>query len=265
MATHSRAPTTARSFKAPRTIMALILREMETTYGRSAGGYLWAILEPVAGIALLTFLFSLAFRSPPIGTNFAMFYATGILPFLCYMDVSQKLAQSLRFSRQLLFYPGVTFVDALVARFVLNFLTQIMVFYILIFGIQTIYDTRTILDLPAITISLAMAGVLAAGIGVMNCFLTSAYPAWERVWAILNRPMFIISCIFFTFESVPHPYRDILWYNPLVHIVGAMRSGFYPGYDAGYVSHAYVFGLGLVLLVLGLVLLKRFHRDILNF
>ena len=27
---------------------------MGTTYGRSPGGYLWAILEPVAGIALLS-------------------------------------------------------------------------------------------------------------------------------------------------------------------------------------------------------------------
>lgn len=265
MATQSSAPKTARRFKSSRTIFALVLREMETTYGRSPGGYLWAVLEPVAGIALLTFLFSLAFRAPPIGSNFAMFYATGMLPFLCYMDVSQKLSQSLRFSQQLMFYPGVTFVDALAARFILNYLTQIMVFYILIFGIIAFYDTRTILDLPAILLSLAMAGVLAAGVGTLNCFLLSIYPLWERMWAILNRPMFIISCIFFTFENVPNPYRDILWYNPLIHIVGGMRGGFYPGYDTSYVSAAYVFGVGLVLLAIGLALLKRFHRDILNF
>ena len=30
-----------------RTISALIMREMQTTYGRSPGGYLWAVLEPV--------------------------------------------------------------------------------------------------------------------------------------------------------------------------------------------------------------------------
>jgi hypothetical protein len=47
-----------------RTITALILREMATTYGRSPGGYLWAVLEPVAGVALLSLVFSLALRNP---------------------------------------------------------------------------------------------------------------------------------------------------------------------------------------------------------
>ena len=51
------------------TVIALMLREMSATYGRSSLGYLWAILEPVAGIFLLTFVFSLAFcRSWPIWT-----------------------------------------------------------------------------------------------------------------------------------------------------------------------------------------------------
>ena len=37
-----------------RVVFALIIREMSTTYGRSAGGYIWAILEPVGAIALMS-------------------------------------------------------------------------------------------------------------------------------------------------------------------------------------------------------------------
>jgi len=63
---------------------------------------------------------------------------------------------------------------------------------------------------------------------------------------------------------VPANYREYLWYNPLVHIVGLMRRGFYPTYDATYVSVTYVFGVALVTLVFGLIFLKRYHREILN-
>ena len=42
------------------------------------------------------------------------------------LDISRKIAQSLSFSRQLLFYPGVTFVDAIAARFVLAILLPIL-------------------------------------------------------------------------------------------------------------------------------------------
>ena len=55
-----------------------------------------------------------------------------------------------------------------------------------------------------------------------------------------------------------------MWYNPLVHVVGQMRSGFYPYYDAPYVSPAYVFAISLICFALGLVMLRRYARDILQ-
>ncbi len=257
-------PLPSTRFKTVKSIMALIFREMATTYGRSPGGYLWAILEPVAGTALLTFVFSLAFRSPPIGDSFPLFYATGLLPFMLYLDVSTKVSQAIQFSRPLLFYPTVTYFDAIAARFILNFITQIMVFFLVIAGIILFLDVQTIINFQAIVYSLAMAGALALGVGSINCFLISMFPMWIRIWAIFNRPMFIISCIFFVFESIPEPYRGILWYNPLVHIVGMMRRAFYPTYDAIYVSGAYVFSISGILFLIAFVFLNRYHRDILN-
>lgn len=248
----------------PRVVAALMLREMSTTYGRSALGYLWAILEPAAGIFLLTAIFSLAFRSPGIGTNFALFFASGMLPFLAYSDVSSKISVALRFSKSLLFYPGVTFMDALIARLLMNAMTQMFISAIVLTGILWLYDLKVILDLPAIALGFTMAMALAAGIGTLNCFLLSVYPVWERTWAILNRPMFLISCILFLYDSVPMPYRDWLWWNPLVHIVGQMRKGIYATYDATYVSPVYVFLVSGITLTLGLLLLRRYHRDIIN-
>ena len=247
-----------------RNIIALVLREMGTTSGRSSGGYLWAILEPAAGIALLTLLFSLAFRSPPLGTSFPVFYATGILPFVMFNDVSAKLGQAIRYSKPLLFYPRLTFADALIARFLLNSLTQLMVACLVIVVVLGLSDGRYALHLPSILLGFLMAAVLALGIGTMNCFLFSMFPAWQRIWGIITRPLFLVSSIFYTFESVPRQYQEILWYNPLVHVIGQMRRGFYQTYDAVWVSHIYVFGGSLLLLAAALVLLGRYHRDILD-
>lgn len=252
-----------RRFASTATVLALVLREMETSYGRSPGGYVWAILEPVAGIAVLTLIFSIAFRAPPLGSNFPIFYASGMLPFLMFTEVSNKVALSLRFSKQLLAYPCVTFLDALVARFLTNILTEIMVAYIVLAGIMILFDTRTVLDPPAIILGFAMAAALAFGVGTLNAFLMTRFDLWQRFWSIATRPLFIISCIFFVFDAIPQPYRDILWWNPLVHVVGQTRSGFYPGYDAPYVSAIYVFGLSIALTATGLVFLRRYHRDLL--
>ena len=250
-------------FSSARAIAAMMLREISTTYGRSPGGYLWAILEPAAGIVLLVLIFSTAFRAPPLGTSFALFYAAGMLPFLMFLDVSNKLSQVVQFSRQLLEYPRVTFFDALVARLVLNCVTQLMVHCLVLGFIFIVLDTHTSIDFGKMFTGYLMVISLIIGIGTINSFLTLAYPLWQNIWAILMRPLFIISGIFFLFESIPQPYSDILWYNPIVHILGIMRDAFYPFYNPDYVSITYVMIVSLVTALPGLFLLRRYHQDML--
>ncbi|MBN2760695.1 MAG: hypothetical protein JXQ79_09360, partial [Rhodobacteraceae bacterium] len=129
-----------------RSVFALMLREMATTFGRSPGGYVWAIAEPVAAVAMLSIIFSIAFRNPPLGVNFALFYATGVLPFLMYADLSMKVGQSIRYSRPLLSYASVTFIDAILGRLILNTLTAIVVFMIVITGIILAFGLRVDID-----------------------------------------------------------------------------------------------------------------------
>lgn len=253
-----------RRFGGLRAIFALSLREMSTTYGRTTGGYLWAILEPVAGIALLTLVFSLIQQNPMLGTNFQIFYASGLVPFMFYTDVSVKISHALFFSRALLFYPAVTFVDSLIARTLVNVTSQLLIGFLILGGILLIMETRTDPQIDQIALAYAMVTVLSIGIGTLNCFLFAWFPVWQKIWGVVNRPMFIISGIFFTYESIPLPYREYLWYNPLIHISGQMRHGFYRNYAADFVSPIYVFGIGAGCFVVGMALLMRYNRDILN-
>lgn len=247
-----------------RAVGALILREMSTTYGRSPGGYLWAVLEPAAGIALLTLVFAAMFRTPPMGISFAMFYATGMLPFMMFNNLQGRVAQSLLFSRQLLAYPTVTYIDAILARFLLNLMTSLMVGYVMFIGILLLFDTRVTPNLTIIVEAYALTALLGLGIGTLTCYLFTRFDVTKQIWSILTRPLFILSCIFYLYETIPAPYDTWLWYNPLVHVIGRMRAGFYTTYDDYYVSQLYVIGVALVCLALGLTLLRRHHREILS-
>lgn len=254
-----------RRFRTARTVFALMVREMTTAYGRSAFGYLWAVFEPVAAVALLSLVFAVAFHAPPLGTNFPLFYATGYLIFTLYMSVSNCIATSVRFSRPLLEFPAVKAIDAVLARFVLNMLTQLTVFCIVMVGIILLFDLRLILLPEMIALSFVMAGALALGFGTLNCYLFTRFPGYEQIWSILNRPVFILSGILFLFDDVPGVWRDLLWWNPLIHVTGSMRAGFYATYEANYISPAYVFALSLISFAFGVLLLwKRLGRALEN-
>lgn len=258
------APHAGRRFAMARTVFALLLREMATTYGRSPGGYIWAVVQPVAAIAMMTVFFKLFMRTPSLGINFPLFYATGYLALNMFTTLSNKMGSSIRFSRPLLAYPSVTFVDAILARFLLGFLTEVMIIYLVFAGIMIIWETRAFLDLTRIVEAAALMAVLGFGVGVLNCYLMSAFPIWEQAWGILTRPLFIVSTIFYTLEDMPQHVRDVLWFNPIVHGVGIMRMGFYPTYQPQWISVTYVLSIAFVCAVLGLMLLRRHHRDLIN-
>ncbi|MEL6643020.1 MAG: ABC transporter permease [Pseudomonadota bacterium] len=241
-----------------------MLREMATSYGRSPGGYLWAIGEPIAAIALMTYVFSYVFEAPVLGRNFALFYATGYLPFMLFHDVAAKVGTAVRFSRPLLAYPAVAVTDALIARWVLNVMTHLAVFLIVMTGIELSQDTGAIYDAGAMINALAMAALLAAGVGTLNAWLMPRLPAWERLWAILSRPLFIVSGVFFVFENLPPALQDIAWYNPLFHVTGEMRRAVYPAYEGAYVSSGWAYGFALTCLIVGLMLIRTGKRDILH-
>lgn len=247
-----------------RAVAALILREMSTTYGRSPGGYLWAFLEPVLGIVLLVLIFSTGFRAPPLGTNFAIFYASGLLPFFTFIMINTKVAQAINFSKQLLAYPRVTYVDAIIARAALALLTQLLVSVAVYTGILVAMDTRTVLVIERLVMSYAMALSLGLGFGVLNCVIMLRFPIWQSIWGVVTRPLVLVSGVIFLPEMIPQPYRDWLAWNPLVHVTGEARRAFYYGYKGAYVEPVYVFGLSLGTAVLGLIFLRRFYRDLLE-
>lgn len=265
-ATDTPPPLRPRPMRMPRVVLALVLREMATRYGRSPGGYVWAVVMPMGAVAMMTLVlaYGLRIRSPSLGVNFPMFYATGLLTLMLFQNVSGVVAMAIAFSRPLLRYPGISFVDAIMARFVLEVLTKAVVMYLIFGGLIWLFETRTILDLPAILTAFAMAASLGFGVGCLNAYLFPAYPLWAKVWGILTFPIFLLSGVFYVYEDLPRLGQTILWYNPVLHATGQMRAGFYPTYHPDYISLVYVFGVALVPAALGLMLLRRHHTWILN-
>ena len=253
-----------RSFATLRSVMALILREMATRYGRSPGGYVWAIVEPMAMILILAVAFAALVRTPPLGNNFILFFATGILPFQLYGTISNNVARALTFSRPLLFYPAVTWVDAVIARFTLNLVTDILVMLLLFITFISVTDITLFLEIGPIVTAIALAALLGLAVGLVNCVLFGFFPVWMNIWGILNRPMFFVSGILFLYEDMPQNLQVYLGHNPLVHVTALMRAGFYPTYDAEFASPLFVMCCAVPMIFLGLLLLGRFHREILN-
>ena len=244
-------------FQRLRVIAALVMRGMGTRNGRSSGGYLWAVLEPLGGILLLSIVFGLMLRAPPLGNSFILFYATGVVPFRLYGAMANQVSTAINSNRGLLAYPVVNPLDAVFAKFLLTFMTDALVATAIFGGIALFSDADIAFDPARAATAFLLAALMGLGVGTLNCVLFGFFPTWRNVWAVVSRPLFLLSGIFYLFEGVPRSVQGYLWWNPMIHVTGMMRSGFFGSYHADWASPGYVLTVAAALFLVGGWLLRR--------
>ena len=234
-----------------RVVVALMLREIATRYGRSPGGYIWAIIEPLGNVLILTALFSFMARTPAVGRTFALFFATGFFIFHAYRSTEAYVSKALNGNRSLLTFPVVTPYDVVIARWFLQILTLIVIFPVLFTCVDLFIDETIRMNALILVQAFTIACLFALGAAMLNTIIFRKFPFYEKIFRIITGPLLLVSGVIILPENLPHPYGDILAWNPLVHLVAFFRTGFYPVYRAESLDMTYLLVWTVMLLFAG--------------
>jgi len=235
-----------------RVVGALILRETRTRFGKTQFGYLWALAEPLAVVASFTLMFTAMGRLPPYGNSLPMFFALGALAFQYYRRVASFCSSALDANRALLGYPIVKQVDTLVARALLESLTCLFVSSALISGLILFDDQEFPAQLGSMGIAALMLCLIGFGQGTISAVISSYFASWRNIDTMLSRPLFFMSGIFFVPDRMPPRLVEYLAWNPILHGLELMRSGYYPDYRSPTLDVWYLTYWALGLTVVGL-------------
>ncbi|WEX10245.1 ABC transporter permease [Chelativorans sp. AA-79] len=235
-----------------RVIGALVLRETRATFGTSQIGYLWAIIVPAAGTMILVLLFSAIGRHPPFGASLALFFATGLLTLEFFNKLGDSLMTVFEANRALTAYPLIKGADFLFARAILIAATYALIMS-LFFSALIALDLA---DVPAHPMDLMEAFsvtlLLGFGFGATNAVLVSLWDSWRHVEKILTRPLIFVSGVFYVPSALPTRVIDWISWNPVLHAVEWLRSGYYVNYDTRVLDKTYILAVALCLTFAGL-------------
>jgi capsular polysaccharide transport system permease protein len=216
-----------------RVVAAMMIREISTRYGSKPGGYMWALIDPVAHVGMMTIIFEAIARMPALGSSFALFFATGYLPFNFYQGMASFMTGTIKANKALLNYPVVSPADAVVSRYFVQLLTSALVSFLVIALVVMMEDVHLHgVEFGKVVAACFLGTFLGLGVALVNLSLYVRSALYEQVYGIVSRPMFLISGVFFLPDSLPHPFRELVLYNPIVHVVMLFRTGFYPEYRA---------------------------------
>lgn len=245
-----------------RIITALILREMRTRFGEMQFGYAWALIEPLAQIGVLVFVFTLVGRHPPIGTSYESFFLTGYVTYGLFRQISGRAAQSITANRALLSFPPVRNMDTVWARILLETATGLTAFLMVtaIFG----YLGAPVVPHDFLQYLAGFASVLALswGFGLFNAAISPIWGTWMVIFAWFGRLQYFFSGVFFIPDNLPPAARYFISWNPLAHSIIWVREGFYDGYVSIILDKTYPFLVAIVLAISGLAIEFVFRRKV---
>ena len=246
-----------------RAVGALLMREALTRYGNSRIGYLWAVIEPAAFISLFLVLRTYLGRAVPIGESLALFMLSGIVAARVVLSMVGKIGGAINANRALLVYPLLSPLDTIVARCILESMTGMVVLSLFFGGLLIVAPDVAIQDFATFTTAAAVMVLLACSIGTFNAVVGSIVPAWTRVWGMMSFPLFITSGAFFVPATLPPFALEIVWWNPILHIVEWFREGVYLDY-LSVLDPLYPITLSLVLLGAAVTLERVFRLRVVS-
>ena len=245
-------------------IYALLLRELSSTFGKSRGGFLWVMVEPIAHLLVPVLIFTFIRQRMLPGVEYAVFLVYGFLPFLLFKTVCLQIMNGVNSSQGLLAYRQVLLMDVFVAKAIAYIVIQAVVFTVVLTGLGMFgFDV-----IPARPVELAgvlaLTAIFAFGLGVLFAALISVIPDSQSLIRIVFMPLYFMSGILFPVTRFSDEWVELLAFNPVLHLVEVSRDMAIDAYvPMKYTTLAYPAGLALVFTAIGLMLYRlRFLRKV---
>lgn len=253
--------TPRSSFQVLRDVtFGLLIRELKTRFGSYRLGYAWALLDPLLMIGAFSLIFGMRSQSGFGGVPVQVFITAGYLPFMFFNKVVSQLKTAVNANMGLFCYRQVTPFATFVARFILETIVGLVVGIILVLGLLWFgFDAIPSDPLEVIIIYLLLM-IFSFSLGIVFCVVCNLFKEADKFLGLLMMPLMFISCVMYPLATIPTQYQHWFLWNPLVHAVELIRSGWIAGYSSPQVSGMYLASVTLVLLTFAMSCYRLSHR-----
>jgi ABC-type polysaccharide/polyol phosphate export permease len=235
-------------------------RDLSTRYAGSVTGAAWALLHPLALLAVYAFVFTTVFRVqlPPQagGASYVAFAAVVLWPWIMFSEgvlaamscvrANAGLIRKVAFPHSLLVYAAV----------LSTFAVHLVGYAAVLLFLEATGEPLHLLGLPAALVLLAPLALLTAGIGAVLAALQVLLKDVEQVVSIVLMVVFYGTPILYPLALVPESLRAWVAWNPLAVIAERLREVLITG--AGLVpADAWLWAAGIAAWWVGVKFFER--------
>ena len=216
----------------------LTLRELRSKYRRSVLGWSWSLLNPLAQMAIYTFVFGLLFGAKaPVGdpsgiTTYGLYLLTGIIPWGFFALICSVGLQSILSNTNLV--RKVAFArESLVLSQVLFCFVQFSIEMSLVCLVLLIAGSAILPWLPMTLLLMVLMACFAGGIALVLSVSAVFFRDLPYLWTIINQLWFFATPVIYDPKiiegKVPAVVEEVLHWNPTAVFIRAFRATTYHG------------------------------------
>jgi capsular polysaccharide transport system permease protein len=243
------------AFKVQRDVIyALLLRELSSRFGKSRGGFIWVLVEPVAHLLVPVLVMSFIRNRVLPGVEYPVFLVYGFLPFLLFKAICLQIVNGVNTAKGLLSYRQVHLMDVFIAKAMSYAVIQAVVFALVLSGMSLfgfdVLPPRPVEFAGVIILTIS----LAFGLGLVLAAIASLVPDTRSIINVMFMPLYLVSGVLFPITRFPDEMVRWMAINPVLHLVELSRVAAVEGYEPmKYLSLQYPVALALVSTLIGLM------------
>ena len=251
----SAAATRTRSLASARNralLVNFLRRELTSRYLGSVTGLAWALLSPLALLAVYDFVFTHIFRATSFaGASFLAFVAVALWPWLAAQEAIQRgtvsLASYAGMIRKVAFPHEIVVLASVIATFTLQFAGYVAVLVVLALAGQPIHLAGLVVAIPVwLVLAVGVVGITLA-LAALQVFMRDV----EHVLMPVLMILMYLTPILYPLSLVPATLRGFVAANPFGWVVGRLREALLDGRLDVHASDAIALVVALLLLVGG--------------
>lgn len=239
-------------------IWALALKDLKIRYKRSVLGFLWALLNPLLLMLILTVVFSTIMPFPQ--KHYAIFLLSVLLPWTFFAQSLSYATESIVGNGDLikkLCVSKVVFPVAAVVSNLINLLLSLIPLVLLVLGMRhPFYVTWLFLPIPLLALSITTLGATFF-FAVANVY----YRDVSHIVQILLQILFYATPILYAETFFPVKYRWLFKLNPLSFVCNQFRLNVYWGMLPAKESLIAAFACAFASLIIGYAIFRRYEDE----
>jgi ABC-type polysaccharide/polyol phosphate export permease len=250
----------------PDLFMNVFRRELHGKYRGSVLGLLWTLINPLALMAVYTFVFSVLLKAFSI-EHYPLFVLSGLVTWVFFQSAVQMSCSSL-FAQPTLVkqvrFPRHMLPLAVVATNIVTLGAMFAV--VLVVNLIVVPETRTTFW-AAVPLLLPLIA-LAAGLAVVVAYVTVVYRDVEHLLLTIFLPWFFLTPVFYNFDQLPG-LEDRRWLTSILYwgnfvspFVRTIRDPLFFGVWPRAIDVVYCVLVSAIVLVLGVLVARRMDDQV---